>query len=185
MATVRGVTCWSGRVRSPSRAESTDNHEITAAPTLGGQSQDRAVVVGAQQDLIGELRTPQPVFDGVDLTHVPVGQQRHAGQLARVDRPTVRPEGAVLSDHDDVGVLQQLLVPKGSAHHRQDDEGEVEVATLDEVQELLVVFRLRQLYAHLRPCRAKLADHAGQEPGAHALVAADSQRRTRVTPSGA
>jgi hypothetical protein len=64
----------------------------------------------------------------------------------------------------------------GALFDRQHHEGDVQLAALDETQELCVVGRLRELDGDQRPRVAELEHHAWEDTGPDALVRADAER---------
>ena len=85
-------------------------------------------------------------------------------------------EGRVGLDEQDVRVVEQVPLLEGAVPHAPVGEGEVEVAALDQDDEVLVVVHLGEAQVDARPRRAEAAQHGRQDVLADALVRADAQR---------
>src|SRR6476619_5596322 len=147
------------------------------AEVLGDQGSERAVVVGAEDHV--QLRYPAGK-EPLGLVGRAAPDQRQLRDLAeRRSRVELR-ELRAGRDEQDVGVLQHLRPLERSFPQRQVGEGQVELAVLEQTQEI----RRRALFPHAhadeRPLLAKAPDEGGKEAGADALVDADTERSRRA-----
>ena len=94
---------------------------------------------------------------------------------AIVGRRPSAPQRRVLGDEQQERVAQQLDRDEGAVGQREEHEGEVELAALDEAQQLALVGRLDQRDVHVGQRRGQAADDARQDLGADAVVGAHAQ----------
>ena len=85
-------------------------------------------------------------------------------------------EIVVGGNDEDVGVAQQLLRGERAVHEREHRERDVELAALDEPEQLVVDRRLRELDLDARPGGEEAPHQLGQDACADALEGADAER---------
>ena len=90
-------------------------------------------------------------------------------------RAAVLADVTVVSDHDDVWIFERAQRSVNIGHHRVGDERQVEVAALDEAEQLGVVLGLGQLDLDLRPCTCELAQDTWRDSHPDALVTPHAQ----------
>ena len=109
------------------------------------------------------------------LVGIAVGDQRQPGDLARPDRARAPCELGAGGGEQDVGVGEDV-----DALERRvvvlDHEGEVEVAALEQPEQLLVVAGLAEPHLDVRPALDVAAHRARQQAHAGALEGADAER---------
>jgi hypothetical protein len=133
---------------------------------------DRLVVVGAEDD----ARRPAQV--GLGPRHVPhpvVRDEVEPHDLGHRRAPAVGADRRVLGDEQQERVAQQLDGDERPLGERVEHEGEVELAALDQPQELALVGRLDERDLHVGQRGREAPDDARQDLRADAVVGPHAQ----------
>ena len=133
---------------------------------------DRLVVVGAKDDI---RRAAQMGLRARHVAHAVVGDERQAGHVGQRGAAAVAPQGRVLLDEQQERVAQQLDRDERAVGQREEHEGEVELAALDEAQQLALVGALHERDVHVGQRLGEAPDRARQDLGADAVVGAHAQ----------
>ena len=168
-----GIREPNGSMTARSRGSTTSRGSIAAPRPSATSACQRAVVVGAEDDVeLGDAAGQKPF--GLVGTAAP--DQRQLRDLAERRRRVERGELGLGRDEQDVGILQQLGPLERAVAQRQLGERQVELAVLEQAEQVGRVALLAHADADARPLRAKAPDEGGEEARADALVDADAER---------
>ena len=133
---------------------------------------DRLVVVGAKDDM---RRAAQMGLRSRHVAHAVVGDERQAGHVGHRGPGLLAPQRRVLLDEQQERIAQQLDRDERAVGQREEHEAQVELAALDEAQQLALVGRLHQRDVHVGERRGQATDRARQDLGADAVIGAHAQ----------
>ena len=136
----------------------------------GDETLDGAVVVGAEDDVRLDPDLAHRVLEQAVAPTLAEADQRHAVEIGDAATRAVRMRDEQVVVADD---LDRLERPLGQRQHH---EGEIELAALDEVEQVPVVVALGQPDLHGGPVARELLDERRQDARRHALEGADAER---------
>ena len=90
----------------------------------------------------------------MDRPHLAVGDQRYAVEARGIERHRCRGQRVVVPYDDDVGVLEHVEGGPVALGHRVYDERDVELAGVEQGEQLGVVLGLDEMDVHSRAGRA-------------------------------
>ena len=162
-------------IDSSSRIDRQPRHERDAH-ARGDERLQRAVVVRAEHDVRLSAGHAQPLLDTRSRAARAVADERQFEDLAERRRLLALGRGRVGGDDEHVRIAHQLDRLEWAALERKHAEADVDLATLDELEQLAVVGRLDEPDVHLRPFGAEVAEERGEDARADGLVRADAER---------
>ena len=144
-----------------------------SAEILGDEGAERPVVVGAEDHVqLGDAAGEEPL----GLVGRAAADQRQLRDLAQRRRRVELRQLRAGGDEQDVRVLQHLSPFERPFAQRQVGEGQVELAVLEQAQEIGGGALLPHADADERPLRAEAPHEGGEEAGADALVDPHAKR---------
>ena len=133
---------------------------------------DRLVVVGAKDDM---RRAAQMGLRSGHVAHAVVRDERQACHVGHRGLAAVAPQRRVLLDEQQERIAQQLHRDERAVRQREEHEAQVELAALDEAQELALVGGLAPARRARRAAPWPAPDRARQDLGADAVIGAHAQ----------
>ena len=164
--------------RDESRVARVDDelwHDRDAEP-FGDEAGERAVVVAAEDDVQVRHAASQV---GLGLADVAPGDDRTAAELAEGRRAVAPGELGSGLHEQHVRIGQHLLRLERSFGEGQVGKREVELAVLEQRQQVGGVGLLAHAHLDARPVVLEAAEEAGEDAGADALVDPDAQGARR------
>ena len=159
--------------RPVARVDDEPRHDRGAEP-FGDEADERAVVVRAEDDVRAPGRGRAGSVSGWPVLRQPMSGTPDSSRSRR--RRLARRELRAGTGREHVRVAEHLLRDERPLEQRQLGEGEVELAALEQAQEVGGVRLLADVHLDPRPRLPEAAQERGEDARADALVDADAQR---------